>query len=50
VVCRLADDQLVIVRQDAHEPVPAEASAARLVADEEALHLFDPESGARIGS
>jgi multiple sugar transport system ATP-binding protein len=50
VVCRLADDQLVIVRQDAHEAAPAEASAARLVADAAALHLFDPETGSRIGS
>jgi multiple sugar transport system ATP-binding protein len=50
VVCRLADDQLVIVRQDSHAAAPAEASAARLVADANALHVFDPETGARIGS
>ena len=33
VVCRLADQQLVIVRQDAHEPAPAEESTTFLVAD-----------------
>jgi multiple sugar transport system ATP-binding protein len=48
VICRLVDDQLVIVRQDAHEAAPAEASAARLVADAGALHLFDPQTGTRI--
>jgi multiple sugar transport system ATP-binding protein len=49
VICRLADDQLVIVRQDAHEPAPAEASAARLRAEVGSMHVFDPETGARIG-
>jgi multiple sugar transport system ATP-binding protein len=48
VICHLADDQLVIVRQDAHDVAPAEASAARLVADPAGLHLFDPETGVRI--
>jgi ABC-type sugar transport system ATPase subunit len=48
VVCRLADQQLVIVRQDAHEAVPAEDTATFLVADADALHVFDPVSGARI--
>jgi hypothetical protein len=50
VVCRLADQQLVIVRQDAHEAAPAEGSATFLVADPHALHVFDPESGARVGA
>jgi ABC-type sugar transport system ATPase subunit len=50
VVCRLADQQLVIVRQDAHEAAPAAASSTFLVADSHALHVFDPESGARIGA
>jgi multiple sugar transport system ATP-binding protein len=49
VICRLADQQLVIVRQDAHEASPAEESTTRLVADAGALHLFDPEHGTRIG-
>ena len=49
VVCRLADAQLVIVRQDAHEPAPAEGSSTHLVADAHALHVFDPTTGARIG-
>jgi ABC-type sugar transport system ATPase subunit len=50
VICRLADQQLVIVRQDAHEPAPAEGSTTFLAADPGALHVFDPEHGTRIGS
>ena len=49
VICRLADQQLVIVRQDAHEAAPREESTTFLVADSHALHLFDPDSGARVG-
>ena len=49
VICRLADQQLVIVRQDAHEAAPPEGSSTFLVADPHALHVFDPESGARVG-
>ena len=49
VVCRLVDQQLVIVRQDAHEAAPKEDSTTSLVADAGALHVFDPVSGARIG-
>jgi hypothetical protein len=40
----------VIVRQDAHDVAPAEGSAARLVADPAALHLFDAATGTRIGA
>ncbi|HZP28204.1 MAG TPA: ABC transporter ATP-binding protein [Acidimicrobiia bacterium] len=47
VVCRLDDGQLVIVRQGAHEPVPGEMAGVRLVVD--AVHVFDPTSGARVG-
>jgi ABC-type sugar transport system ATPase subunit len=50
VVCRLADQQLVIVRQDAHESAPAEESTIHLVADPGALHVFDAVAGTRIGS
>jgi multiple sugar transport system ATP-binding protein len=50
VICRLADQQLVIVRQDAHEPAPTEESTTRLVAEAGALHLFEPGPGTRIGS
>ncbi len=50
VVCRLTDQQLVIVRQDAHEAAPAEGSSTHLVADAHALHVFDPTTGARIGT
>ncbi|MFN8027633.1 MAG: ABC transporter ATP-binding protein [Acidimicrobiia bacterium] len=48
VVCRLADHQLVIVRQDAHEAAPREGSTTRLVTTPAAIHLFDPESGVRV--
>ncbi len=50
VICRLADQQLVIVRQDAHEAAPAAESTTFLVADPHALHVFHPESGARVGA
>jgi multiple sugar transport system ATP-binding protein len=48
VICRLVDQQIVIVRQDAHEAAPQEGSATRLVTAPGAIHLFDPESGARV--
>jgi multiple sugar transport system ATP-binding protein len=50
VFCRLADQQLVILRQDAHEPAPAEESVVHLVADAGALHVFEPAGGSRIGA
>jgi multiple sugar transport system ATP-binding protein len=50
VICRLDDQQLVIVRQDAHQPAPAEGTSTFLVADPAALHLFDPVSGTRIAA
>jgi multiple sugar transport system ATP-binding protein len=49
VVCRLDDHQLVIVRQDAHEPAPPEDSTTHLVAAPGALHVFDPVTGNRVG-
>jgi multiple sugar transport system ATP-binding protein len=48
VICRLADEQLVIVRQDAHQPAPEEGEALRLVTDPSGLHVFDPTSGERV--
>jgi multiple sugar transport system ATP-binding protein len=50
VICRLADQQLVIVRQDAHERAPAEESTTHLATDAAALHVFETEHGTRIGS
>jgi multiple sugar transport system ATP-binding protein len=50
VVCRLVDEQLVIVRQDAHEAAPAEGTTTMLAADPGALHVFDAASGQRINS
>ena len=50
VVCRLADEQLVIVRQDAARGRAGRGRARRyLVADAGTLHVFDPGTGARIG-
>ena len=49
VVCRLDDQQLVIVRQDAHEAAPAEDTTTHLVATGGGVHVFDPTSGDRIG-
>jgi multiple sugar transport system ATP-binding protein len=49
VICRLTDEQLVIVRQDAHEAAPSEGTVTRLVADPSALHVFDAAAGNRIG-
>jgi ABC-type sugar transport system ATPase subunit len=50
VICRLSDEQLVIVRQDAHEAAPSEGTTTRLVADPAAVHVFDAASGARLGA
>jgi multiple sugar transport system ATP-binding protein len=50
VICRLTDNQLVIVRQDAHQPAPHEGESVLLVADPAALHVFDPDSGNRVGA
>ena len=48
VACRLADGQLVIVRQAVHDAVPELDEAVHLVADVAAIHVFDPVSGSRI--
>ena len=48
IVCRLADDQMVIVRQAADEPRPAEGEAVRLRADAAGIHLFDAVTGVRL--
>ena len=48
VICRLSDQQLVIVRQDAHEAAPAEGSSTWLIAEPGALHVFDPTTGERV--
>jgi hypothetical protein len=50
VVCRLVDEQLVIVRQSAHAPAPAEGTGTFLSAEPDALHVFDAVAGTRIGS
>jgi len=48
-VCRLADGQLVIVRQAIHDAAPDVDESVHLVADVDAIHVFDPETGMRIG-
>jgi multiple sugar transport system ATP-binding protein len=48
VVCRLTDDQLVIVRAPAGAPLPAPDTNVRLAAAPSQLHLFDPANGARL--
>jgi multiple sugar transport system ATP-binding protein len=48
VACRLADGQLVIVRQAVQDAAPAPDDAVHLAADATAIHLFDPVGGARI--
>jgi multiple sugar transport system ATP-binding protein len=48
VVCRLVDDQMVIVRVGTEEPVPAAGSGVRLAAHPQHLHLFDGASGDRL--
>ncbi len=47
VVCRLLDNQLVIVRQNSHDRAPAVGETAYLVAEPAALHVFDP-TGDRV--
>ena len=48
VVCRLEDGQLIIVRQAANIPPPAEASHVGLAVDAARLHVFDAESEERV--
>jgi multiple sugar transport system ATP-binding protein len=48
VVCRLADGQLIIVRQAANVTPPAEESEVGLAVDEARLHVFDAESEERV--
>jgi multiple sugar transport system ATP-binding protein len=48
VVCRVGDEPLVIVRQAADEPRPAEGASVRLRADVEGVHLFDAVTGVRL--
>ncbi len=48
VACRLADGQLVIVRQRAEADVPEPDEPVHLIAAAETLHLFDPDSGERL--
>ena len=48
VVCRLADEQMVIVRQTVETERPVEGADVRLSADPVGLHLFDATTGLRL--
>jgi len=48
VACRLADGQLVIVRQAVQDHAPAPDESVHLIAHVDTLHLFNP-AGPRIG-
>ena len=48
VACRLADGQLVIVRQAVQDAAPAPDEPVHVLAHVDTLHLFDP-AGPRIG-
>jgi multiple sugar transport system ATP-binding protein len=48
LICRLADGQMVIVRQEAEEQPPAVASTVHLGAEPARLHLFDAETEIRV--
>ena len=48
VVCRLVDEEMVIVRIGSEEEAPGAGSAVRLATRPEHLHLFDGETGARL--
>jgi multiple sugar transport system ATP-binding protein len=48
LVCRLADEQMVIVRQESEEAAPTVGASVRLSAEEDRLHLFDAATGVRL--
>jgi multiple sugar transport system ATP-binding protein len=48
VICRLEDGQLIITRQAANVPPPAEASDIGLSPDPARLHVFDVDSEKRV--
>jgi len=50
VICRLTDDQEIVVRLGTDEPVPKEGNAVHLDFGLDHLHLFDARTGERIGT
>ncbi len=50
LICRLVDGQPVTVRLPRDHPIPAEGSNVTLATAIDHLHLFDAQTGARIGS
>jgi multiple sugar transport system ATP-binding protein len=50
VVCRLADDTMVITRQHADEPAPKVGEPVRLAAEAARFHVFDAARETRVGA
>ena len=50
VICRLEDGTMVITRQAADLPAPDVGDAVRLQAESARFHVFDADSGARVGA
>jgi ABC-type sugar transport system ATPase subunit len=48
LLCRLADEQLLIVRQASTDAPPAEAAEVRISVEPQHLHVFDPTTEDRI--
>ena len=48
IACRLDDGTLVITRQDIDAPRPAVGEPVRLNAEEQHLHVFDPDTAERV--
>jgi ABC-type sugar transport system ATPase subunit len=48
LLCRLADEQILVVRQPSSDSPPAEASEVRVSVEPHHLHVFDPATEARI--
>jgi ABC-type sugar transport system ATPase subunit len=50
VICRLDDGSTIVLREDSEGPAPSTGDRVRLDVDLAELHLFDGDTGERIGS
>jgi hypothetical protein len=50
VICRLLDGTMVITRQPADDAAPAPGTNVRLAAEAARFHVFDAETGSRVGA
>jgi multiple sugar transport system ATP-binding protein len=50
VVCRLVDGTMVITRQPADDAAPAPGTNVRLAAEAARFHVFDADTGSRVGA